>query len=159
MTCEFGNIAPHMAINYSGDGNKIVREFYIPVLRRAVRYHRLSGYFSVDSLAVTAAGLAGLITNGGTMRLVVGAYDVSRELVSAQELSTKHAEEILEGIGEQIIHDLNGLGNLIAKERLKALAWMEVRRVFIKTFSGTTAVFRKYKPVFTTYRPNTCKKR
>jgi len=48
-------------IFYEGDGNYIAREFYIPLLSLSSYYDRISGFFSVDSLVIVAAGLAGLI--------------------------------------------------------------------------------------------------
>ena len=38
----------------------------------AVRYDRLTGYFSASALALAARGVEGLVLNGGRMRLVVG---------------------------------------------------------------------------------------
>jgi hypothetical protein len=67
MACFRREFESTLDILYEGDGNKIAREFYIPVLKRSFSYHRVSGYFSVDSLVVVAAGLAGLINNGGKM--------------------------------------------------------------------------------------------
>lgn len=124
MICTFDDLKPQLAINYSGDGNKIGRDFYIPVLKRSKRYDRLSGYFSLDSLVVTAVGVAGLIANGGSMRLVVGAHDVGEELAAAQNLSNQRAAEIIEDIGQRISGDIEALADVIAVERIKALAWM-----------------------------------
>jgi len=64
---------------YEGDGNEIADDFYVPVLKRSAHYQRLSGFFSADSLVVVAAGVAGLIRNGGRMKLVVGLHDVRED--------------------------------------------------------------------------------
>ncbi|KUG17549.1 hypothetical protein ASZ90_012763 [hydrocarbon metagenome] len=124
MNCTFEDLKLQLAINYTGDGKKIGRDFYIPVLKRSKRYDRLSGYFSLDSLVVTAVGVAGLIANGGSMRLVVGAHDVGEELMTAQDLSIQRAAEIIEEIGCRISEDMSTLADVIAAERIKALAWM-----------------------------------
>ena len=52
------------------DRGSVVGSFYIPVLETAVRYDRLSGFFSSSSLALAARGIAALIENGGHMRLI-----------------------------------------------------------------------------------------
>ncbi|MBS7622870.1 hypothetical protein KEJ39_04245 [Candidatus Bathyarchaeota archaeon] len=67
-------------LSYEGRGERIAREFYIPVLREAIRYDRATGYFSVESLVHAASGVAGLIRNQGRMRLILGAYNAPREL-------------------------------------------------------------------------------
>ena len=50
-----------------------LRNFYIPALSASARYDRSTGFFSSSALAVAAEGVARLIQNGGTMRLLVGA--------------------------------------------------------------------------------------
>ena len=143
MTCPYDSLKATLNVGYSGDGSRISRDFIIPILKKSISYSRLSGYFSTNSLIVTAAGLAGLIQNGGHMKLVVGAHDVNQELSDAYELSETRAKELLEQIGENIAQDLEGLTDLFAKSRLEALAWMLVNnrleiRVAIpkKTYHG-----------------------
>lgn len=113
-----------MKVFYSGSGARIVREFYIPVLKRSSEYNRLSGYFSISSLAITAAGLAGLIENGGKMKLIVGAHDLGPDVVKAYEMSKERAKDALDEISERIATGLDTVENVLQKERLKALAWM-----------------------------------
>jgi superfamily II DNA or RNA helicase len=45
---------------------------YQPALECAVRYDRLTGYFSASALALAARGIEGLVVNGGHMRMIVG---------------------------------------------------------------------------------------
>ena len=53
---------------YSRDNcSNLVEEFFVPTLSRAVRYDRATYTFSPEALVVAAAGLAGLINNGGNM--------------------------------------------------------------------------------------------
>jgi len=49
-----------------------VKLLYQPMLECAVRYDRLTGYFSASALALAARGVEGLVLNGGRMRMVVG---------------------------------------------------------------------------------------
>jgi hypothetical protein len=68
-------------ISYGPSDDRLY-DFYIPALSRSVRYDRSAGFFSSSALAVAAAGVARLIKNGGTMRLLVGAQ-LSEEDVEA----------------------------------------------------------------------------
>jgi ERCC4-related helicase len=59
-------------LKYTPDDGDLVRIFYVPALRSATRYDRLTGYFSAHALALAARGIEGLIVNNGRMRLIVG---------------------------------------------------------------------------------------
>jgi SNF2 family DNA or RNA helicase len=59
-------------LKYTPDDGDLVRLFYVPALRSAVRYDRLTGYFSARALALAARGVEALIVNNGRMRLIVG---------------------------------------------------------------------------------------
>lgn len=59
-------------LKYTPDDGDLVRLFYVPALRSATRYDRLTGYFSARALALAARGVEGLIVNNGRMRLIVG---------------------------------------------------------------------------------------
>ncbi len=55
----------------TGDrAERVIQDFYIPVLQEAKVYKRLTGYFSSQVLALAARGVAGLIKNGGKMQLI-----------------------------------------------------------------------------------------
>lgn len=124
MTCLSKELGSKLDIFYEGDGHTIAQSFYIPVLKNSQNYSRLSGYFSVDSLVVVAAGLAGLINNKGTVRLVVGAHDVGPEIKEAFILSRDRAQQLLREIGDRITNGLESIEDVIARRRLEALAWM-----------------------------------
>ncbi len=59
-------------LKYTPDEGNLVRELYVPLLGAAVRYDRLTGYFSASALALAARGIEGLVRNDGRMRMVVG---------------------------------------------------------------------------------------
>lgn len=59
-------------LKYTPDDGDLIRLFYVPALRSATRYDRLTGYFSARALALAARGVEGLIVNNGRMRLIVG---------------------------------------------------------------------------------------
>ena len=57
---------------YTRDAGDLVAGFYVPALRSAVRYDRLTGYFGAGALVLAARGVEGLVQNDGRLRLVVG---------------------------------------------------------------------------------------
>lgn len=59
-------------LKYTPDDGDLVRLFYVPALRDAERYDRLTGYFSANALRLAARGIEGLVRNDGRMRLIVG---------------------------------------------------------------------------------------
>ena len=65
-----------------GRPTDILRDFYIPVLERAVGYDRVAGYFRSSSLAIASQGFSAFTGRQGRMRLVVGA-DLEVEDVAA----------------------------------------------------------------------------
>lgn len=67
----------------------ILHDFYIPVLKRAVKYDRMAGYFRSSSLAAASCGFTAFIENGSKMRLIMGA-DVTAEDAQAIILGLNH---------------------------------------------------------------------
>ena len=110
---------------YSRDNcSDLVEEFFVPTLSRAVRYDRATYTFSPEVLIVAAAGLAGLIGNGGSMRLVCH-HQLPRR-TSCRPLSTVTVALRMPSwialanrdFTEVDPHDLAGL------HHLKLLAWL-----------------------------------
>ncbi|MEM5650538.1 hypothetical protein AAHB57_26045 [Bacillus cereus] len=64
--------------SYYTDESNIADEFYNPVLKNAIRYDRVSGYFSAKALAAYGKGLQGLVRNHGKFRLVIS-HEISEE--------------------------------------------------------------------------------
>ena len=106
-----------------GPGDDRLRDFYIPVLSRAVAYDRTAGFFSSSALAVAAAGLAHLVRTGGHMRLLVGAA-LSESDIQAVE---RGEEAFVEALEERLLKALEILAadpTDPARQRLEVLAWM-----------------------------------
>ena len=94
-----------------GTSVDILHDFYIPVLRRSVRYDRVAGYFRSSSLAAASQGFSAFVGNQGRIRLVVGA-DLDKDDVAAilagdekrfgraleRELSGDWPEEVERGV-------------------------------------------------------------
>jgi len=114
-----------------------LRNFYIPALSASARYDRSTGFFSSSALAVAAEGVARLIQNGVTMRLLVGAaFDEDDVQVIRQgyDLKERLSERLLEHFSDPI--------DALMRKRLEVLAWMvtegtlEVRVVLPKDEQG-----------------------
>ena len=103
---------------YSRDNcSDLVEGFFVPTLSRAVRYDRATYTFSPETLIVAAAGLAGLINNGGNMRLICH-HQLPRDVVQAVIDGHRAAEDaILDSLADRDFtevdpHDLAGLHHL-----------------------------------------------
>ena len=135
-------------LSFEGRGERIARGFYVPVLKESVAYDRATGYFSVESLVHAASGVAGLIENGGKMRLILGAHDVPKELWEAYQMGLRSGKEIVEEIARRIAEGLEKIEDVLVKRRLEALAWMfnkgilEVKVVLPRhVYLGQTGIF------------------
>lgn len=91
--------------SYDSDTDDILRDFYIPALSCSTLYKRLTGFFSSTSLAVAAKGITGLISNGGSMKLISGAK-FRREDIEAIVKAYEDPESIIE---RKCFEDLEGL--------------------------------------------------
>ncbi len=135
-------------LSFEGRGERIARGFYVPVLKQSVAYDRATGYFSVESLVHAASGVAGLIENGGRMRLILGAHDVPKELWDAYQMGLRSGKEIVEEVGRRIAEGLERVEDVLVRRRLEALAWMfdkgilEVKVVLPRhLYLGQTGIF------------------
>jgi superfamily II DNA or RNA helicase len=93
--------------------------FYIPALSCSVRYDRLAGFFTSSALAVAAAGVARLIENEGTMRLLVGA-----QLKEADVDAIRRGHDLRETLAGKLMTKLADPEDELMRRRLEALAWM-----------------------------------
>lgn len=97
-----------------------LEDFYIPVLKEAVTYDRISGFYSSSSLAVAARGIAGLILNNGKMRILAcpKLSENDRNIIlDASQNPDEYLSEILLG-------DLNNISDEFQLDHIKALGWM-----------------------------------
>jgi hypothetical protein len=91
------------AIRPGEPATDILREFYIPVLERSVRYDRVAGYFRSSSLAAASQGFTAFARNGAKARLLVGCdldeKDVKAALAGADEALVAQLTAALENDG------------------------------------------------------------
>ncbi|MDE0030307.1 MAG: SNF2-related protein [Deltaproteobacteria bacterium] len=109
-------------LKYTPDDGDLVRLFYVPALKDAERYDRLTGYFNAGALALAARGIEGLVGNGGRMRLIVGCT------LAPPEIKAIERGEELRARVEQHLVDLPLVPpDTGAAGALELLAWMVAR--------------------------------
>lgn len=108
---------------YRSDSSDIARDFYIPVLAKAVQYDRAVGYFTSTSLELVARGIDGLRANRGKIRLVAGPLlstddveDIRRGYEYREIVARAITREVTpETLDARAIESLGTLGMLIAE--------------------------------------------
>lgn len=117
---EFTDLNIHEA--YETGIDDLVMDFYVPMLANAKRYDRIAGFFSSTSLALSARGIAGLIANNGTMRLVasprLSQEDADMINSSVEDPETLIAKCLLRGI------DGSDITDQFCRDHVSALGWM-----------------------------------
>lgn len=102
-----------------GPSDDRLHDFYIPALSCSLRYDRTAGFFSSSALAVAATGVARLIANGGTMRLLVGA-----ELSQADVHAIEQGRALDTVVADRLVAALSEPEEDVMRRRLEVLAWM-----------------------------------
>ena len=106
-------------IKYTPDDGDLVELFYLPALKDAKRYDRLTGYFSASALTLAARGIEGLVRNKGQMRLIVGCT------LGAAEIAAIHEGAELRGkVTDHLRRWPLKPGDGEAADALELLAWM-----------------------------------
>ena len=101
---------------YKTNKHDIVREFYVPVLKKSVLYKRAVGFFSSTALLELSRGIAGLVNNGGKIRFIVS------PLLSAEDIEAiQKGYDEREIIDRSIMRELREPTNKSDRERL---AWL-----------------------------------
>ena len=114
------------ALNEDGRPTDILHDFYIPALKRAVRYDRVAGYFRSTSLAAASQGFTAFLANEGKMRLIVGA-DLQLQDVAAilagnnKKLSEDLMKELEnpEGWSREVQNGVALLGHMVSNGNLE----------------------------------------
>ena len=107
---------------YETGEDDLVMDFFVPMLSNAKRYDRIAGFFSSTSLALSARGIAGLIANGGTMRIVASPR-LSKEDVAMINNSVTNPELL---ITECLLKGIDGtnIPDQFCRDHVAALGWM-----------------------------------
>jgi superfamily II DNA or RNA helicase len=101
---------------YHSDSTDILFEFYIPVLSVGVKYDRIAGYFCSNALAIAAKGVAGLINNGGKVRLIAN--------IVLSEEDQEAIKEAIEKREKEILLEIQNLEDELQDNHIKVLGWM-----------------------------------
>ena len=129
----------------------LVGQLFVPLLANSVRYDRTTFTFSSKALSVAAAGLAGLIRNGGRMRLICDhelPWEVVRAILDGQQAAE---DALLSSIAPGSLTDVDP-GDLERKHHLELLTWLvkegrlEIRVAIPK---HKDAIFHRKTGVFT----------
>ncbi len=97
-------------------------DFLIPALESAVLYRRAAGYFSSAIFAHMAQGIAGLVANGGKMKLITSHAFTSRDFES---LNKRAQEDRLEDeLFDSFQDDYNSMVQEIQRQHVRAMLWM-----------------------------------
>lgn len=109
-----------ISLSYETGQDDPVNEFYVPLLAEAKYYDRIAGFFTSASLAIAARGLAGLIKNKGTMRIIAcpRLEEKDAEVIKA---FIEHPDEYL---SKQLLSDIEHVEDDFQKDHLRALGWM-----------------------------------
>ena len=101
----------------------LLGDFYIPALRTAVEYDRATYTFNGRTLSVAAAGIAGLINNGGRMRLVCH-HELSPDVVHAIEKGLVSAESaVVKSLGNRLLTEIDP-DDWKSRHHLELLTWL-----------------------------------
>ncbi len=105
-------------------GDDPLNEFYIPALRQATRYDRAAGFFDSKSLQYAAHGIAGLITNGGSMRLITSPHLKPADIEALQAADDHDIEEavLTERLEDRLFE--GDYLEFVNTDRFQCLAWM-----------------------------------
>ena len=109
--------------SYAGKGEKILKEFLLPILNHAVSYDRITSFYTIESLLSISQGIQSIFERGGTMRLIVGIHSIPSDLVDAS-LRRDYLKEQISQVRDEIVKGISTLASSLEKKRLATLAWM-----------------------------------
>ena len=109
-------------LKYTPDDGDLVSLFYVPALRDAERYDRLTGYFNANALRLAARGIEGLVRNEGRMRLVVGCTLDAAEVEAIEE-----GEELRPLVEQRLAALPLAPPDEATSDALELLSWMVAR--------------------------------
>lgn len=123
-----------IAYSYETGKDDPVNEFYVPLLSEAKNYDRIAGFFTSASLAIAARGIAGLIRNKGTMRIIACPHLDEKDAGVIKDV-VKYPDKY---VSEQILKDIEHIEDEFQHDHLRALGWMlgngylEIRLAILK---------------------------
>lgn len=132
--------------SYSSEQNDLLHDFYIPVLKEANLYRRITGYFSSSSFGAAAEGMAYFVArNEGRLEYIIN-IQLSPEDYEMIEKGTKNAEDL---ISQRMIQDIDSLYDAYAHDHVRMLGWLiaqnvlEIRVGYITEANSPTAILHQ----------------
>jgi superfamily II DNA or RNA helicase len=101
---------------YDSDSDSLLMDFYIPVLTESIKYRRIAGYFSSNSLAIAAKGLSEFVNNGGTIQLIANV------VLSEDDQDT--IKKVIHQKEQEILSEMEFMDDALKKGHLRFLAWL-----------------------------------
>ncbi len=109
-------------LKYTPDDGDLVKLFYVPALKDAERYDRLTGYFNAQALTLAVRGIEGLVRNGGRMRLVAGCTLEPPEIEAIE-----NGEQLRDLVERHLTNLPLAPPDPASSDALELLAWMVAR--------------------------------
>ncbi len=106
--------------SYTSEKDNILENFYVPVLKEAIDYKRITGYFSSSSFLTAATGLSDFIRNHGHLQFILNVV-LSEGDYEQIERGTRSPEEIIES---NLICDLTTLEDEFKRNHIRLLGWL-----------------------------------
>ncbi|MCT4584797.1 MAG: SNF2-related protein [Peptostreptococcaceae bacterium] len=118
---------------YNSYDDNIGEEFYNPILEKAIRFDRVSAYFSAKVLSKYSSGLEYFVKNGSKYRLILS-EKISEEdynlIKKGYELKKSMTENILKKLKEEIsLEEKKNISNLAY---LISVGIVEIKIAFVK---------------------------
>lgn len=101
---------------YDSDSDSLLMDFYIPTLSESQTYKRIAGYFSSNSLAISAKGLSKFIINGGHIELIANV------ILSEDDQDT--IKNVIIQKEQEILSEMDTMEDALKKGHLMLLAWL-----------------------------------
>lgn len=103
---------------YRSRRDNVIKDFYNPVLNRAILYKRAVGFFSSSALIALSSGICGLIKNGGSIQIIASPR-LSVEDLSAIDDGFARRDEIIKAA---LLRELKTPQDRFEEERLNLLS-------------------------------------
>lgn len=124
---------------YRSYQDNIVKEFYVPVLNKAISYKRAVGFFSSTALIEITKGLSGLIKNNGKIKIIASPQLSIQDIEAINEGYKSREQVVQENILSNLDLDIKGFFD---KKRLNLLAhlikynFLDIKIAFIENEHG-----------------------
>ena len=125
-------------LKFESSRDNILKDFYVPVLKRAKKYDRMAGFFSSSSLAIAVNGFSEFFIKSGQMRIICCAQIDQKDVESISEKNAQ-LSEIIDQFSSLSLKEIK---DEIIQNRMKILCWLvktgrlQIKIAFFKDTSG-----------------------